>query len=314
MMSQTLDQWFAQFLREREFLRNLRPASLRWHRLSWHSLLRSVHPPPLVPADLSRATLETFVYALRQRSVRPITVNNRLRSVHTFFRWLHEQGALPTLLRLRPLKVEQRVVPTLVPATIQAMVRFRPPALPPAPSRADRSPLHGQKAFALWRIQALACTLLDTGCRVQELLDAAVEDLDMNDLLLTVVGKGDRQRRVPFSPELRKLLYRYLQQRAALNLPPGRLFPEYGGGPWTQRNALRSFYLWQQRLGLPTTVGFHRLRHTFATEYLRRGGDLVRLSRSLGHQQVSTTMHYLHLVTDDLSREHTRISLLTRWH
>jgi len=87
------------------------------------------------------------------------------------------------------------------------------------------------------------------------------------------------------------------------------MFPAHGGGAWDQRNALRSFYDLQKKLRLPR-VGFHRLRHTFATEYLRRGGDVVRLSRTLGHTQITTTMRYLHLVTDDLSTEHAKVSVL----
>ena len=75
------------------------------------------------------------------------------------------------------------------------------------------SPRKEQKNFAWWRIHALGCVLLDTGCRVQELLDARVPDFDLYDLLVTVVGKGDKQRRIPFSVELRRILFRYLQQR-----------------------------------------------------------------------------------------------------
>ena len=87
------------------------------------------------------------------------------------------------------------------------------------------------------------------------------------------------------------------------------MFPDHEGGPWDQRNALRSFYALQNRVGLKR-VGFHRLRHTFATEYLRRGGDVVRLSRTLGHTQITTTMRYLHLLTEDLSADHAKISIV----
>jgi integrase/recombinase XerD len=86
-------------------------------------------------------------------------------------------------------------------------------------------------------------------------------------------------------------------------------FPAHSGGVWDQRNALRPFYDLQKKLGVPR-IGFHKLRHTFATEYLRRGGDVVRLSRTLGHTQITTTMRYLHLVTDDFSQEHARVGML----
>jgi integrase/recombinase XerD len=58
--------------------------------------------------------------------------------------------------------------------------------------------------------------------------------------------------------------------------------------------------------------GWHRLRHTFATNYLRQGGDIVRLSMVLGHTQITTTQRYLHLLTADLSASHQKVSILSR--
>jgi integrase len=66
-----------------------------------------------------------------------------------------------------------------------------------------------------------------------------------------------------------------------------------------------------RKLGLPQS-GFHLLRHTFATQYLRAGGDVVRLSIILGHSEVSTTMKYLHLLTEDLQRPRQSLSILNR--
>jgi integrase/recombinase XerD len=78
------------------------------------------------------------------------------------------------------------------------------------------------------------------------------------------------------------------------------VFPSREGTRWGQRNSLRGLHLLERRLQLPV-VGWHRLRHTFATNYLRQGGDIVRLSTVLGHTQISTTQRYLHLLTKDLS-------------
>ena len=78
-----------------------------------------------------------------------------------------------------------------------------------------------------------------------------------------------------------------------------------------QRNALRAHYALLRRLEIPKS-GFHRLRHTFATSYLQNGGDVVRLSRVLGHSQITTTMRYLHLVTTDLQKPHQQLSILNR--
>ena len=84
-----------------------------------------------------------------------------------------------------------------------------------------------------------------------------------------------------------------------------------GGTRWEQRNSSASLYLMHRKLGLPM-FGWHRLRHTFATNYLRQGGDIVRLSMVLGHTQITTTQRYLHLLTEDLSASHQKVSILNR--
>ena len=131
-----------------------------------------------------------------------------------------------------------------------------------------------------------------------ELLTARTSDFDFSNLLLTVVGKGRKQRKVPFGIELRKLLYRFDKVKERAEVRSELMFPAREGGKWELRNARRSYYCLLKTLGLSQS-GFHLLRHTFATEYLRNGGDVVRLSRILGHSEISTTMKYLHLLTED---------------
>ena len=89
------------------------------------------------------------------------------------------------------------------------------------------------------------------------------------------------------------------------------VFPTRGGAKLNQRNALRAHHILLKRLAIPKS-GFHRLRHTFATSYLQNGGEVVRLSRVLGHTQITTTMRYLHLMTADLQEPHQQLSILNR--
>jgi len=153
--------------------------------------------------------------------------------------------------------------------------------------------------FDQWRLQALISLMLDTGVRIEEALTLRIGDMDLDNLLLTVYGKGRKERRVPFSFELRKVLFRYGQIRAKACPQSDLLFPSRRQTRWDQRNSLRGLHLRQDKLGLPR-FGWHRLRHTFAINYLRSGGEVVRLSRVLGHSQISTTMRYVHLMTEDL--------------
>src|SRR6185503_13769473 len=130
-------------------------------------------------------------------------------------------------------------------------------------------------------------------------------------LILKVFGKGQKERLVPFSPELRTRLSRFAQLKEKKGIQAPFVFGGFRRTRWEKRNSSTSLYLMEQKLGLPT-FGWHRLRHTFATNYLRHGGDIVRLSMVLGHTQITTTQRYLHLLTEDLSASHQKVSILNR--
>ena len=289
-------QLFEQFLRERTYIQNVTPKTLNWYQSAWKAFIASQAPvaerPPSA-ALIGKADLQQFVVILRERGVKPVTCNTWVRALNAFCRWLHEQGEVPDRVKLRPQRLEKRIISTHNEAILRAMLKFKP------------------KDFAQWRVYTLVSTILDTGCRIEELLIARVIDFDFDKMLLTVYGKGRKERRVPFGIELRKVLFRFGQVKERAGVRSELMFPAREGGRWEQRNALRSYYCLLKRLGLPRS-GFHRLRHTFATQYLRHGGDVVRLSIILGHSEVSTTMKYLHLLTEDLQRPHQSLSILNR--
>jgi integrase/recombinase XerD len=167
------------------------------------------------------------------------------------------------------------------------------------------------RTFYQWRLHVAVLVALDAGLRQAEILNLHRADVDFDNLLLRVMGKGRKERLVPFSPELRRWLYRFDQFRAKKGWRYERLFTSPVGVRWEKRNSTTSLHLLLDHLGLPK-FGWLRLRHTFATNYLRQGGDIVRLSMVLGHSQITTTQRYLHLVTGDLSVGHQRVSILNR--
>jgi integrase/recombinase XerD len=184
-----LDQLFQQFRLERTYLKNVTPKTIIWYESAWKAFgathRQGASDSPLV----SRSDLQHFVVSLRGRGVKPMTCNTWLRALNAFCRWLHEEGELPALVKLAPQRLEKRLLCTHDEAALRSILRFRP------------------KHFSQWRVHALVSTILDTGCRIDELLTARVSDFSLDNLLLTVVGKGRKERRVPFSTELRKVLF-----------------------------------------------------------------------------------------------------------
>jgi integrase/recombinase XerD len=222
-----LDQLFDQFLRERTYIYNVTAKTRDWYQSAWHAFKQS---QTLTPTEITKADLLAFVVHLRERGVKPVSCNTWLRAMNAFCRWLHEQGEASTLVKLRPQGLEKRIIRTHDEAALRVVLAYRP------------------KTFDHWRIHAPILVILDTGCRITELLTAAIKDFDFDNLLLTVYGKGRKERRVPMSIDLRKILFRWGQVKERAEVRSPLMFPTRDGGRWHQRNALRSYYCLTKRL------------------------------------------------------------------
>lgn len=142
---------------------------------------------------------------------------------------------------------------------------------------------------------AILSLMARAGLRVSEVVGLGVEDVRLNDRsgwVLIRRGKGLKERRVPLSLEARKGPAAYLEVRPAW---AGKaLFVSRGGERLTARDVQRLVATAARRAGLGRRVTPHLLRHTFATRFLRSGGDLATLQAVLGHSSLATTARYLH--------------------
>ena len=164
------------------------------------------------------------------------------------------------------------------------------------------------------RLHLLISVLLDIGARIDEVLSLRWVDVDFDNLLVLVHGKGRKDRRVPMSLELRKRLFQYqrrVQDENQRDVSSDLVFGTRGGTKQQRRNVLRDVKNRCRELGFePPARTLHAFRHTFATNYLRRGGNVFLLQRALGHSSLEMTRRYAHLQTSDLSAVHERLTLL----
>jgi len=138
-----------------------------------------------------------------------------------------------------------------------------------------------------------------------------MREIDFENLLVTLDGKGRKQRVAPFSSELRKSMFRYC--REANRTPDCLLFANRTQTKLGRRNVLRDVKLRCKRLGFaPPARTLHAFRHTFAVNYLRRGLSVFHLQKVLGHSTLEMTRRYATLVIADLQAVHERVSLLSR--
>jgi len=155
------------------------------------------------------------------------------------------------------------------------------------------------------RDRAILSVLLDTGLRANELCSLERRDVHLtpdDGYLLVRKGKGRRQREVPLGKKARLALHRYLRSHEHEAVFPGK-----GAAPLTPSGINQALYALYDRAGRQhfqgLKLGAHLYRHTFAVNYLAAGGDVYKLSRILGHSQITTTEGYLRAFTARQIRE-----------
>ena len=266
----------AQFIKERQYLSNVSPATVEWYKQS----LRWLGTESPTADDL-----KAFVIRMREHGLKPTACNNRIRAVNAYLKWAGSPH------RASKLKEPQYILPTFTTAQVKLMLNWKP------------------SNFYQRRLHLLVLILLDTGCRISEALDVHVSDCDLDNLLLTLAGKGQKQRKVPFSFELRRHLFRYT--RDFCPHPYMMVLGTRKGCRLDRHVMARDAKLLCKRLGFdPPVRTLHAFRHTFAVNYLRRGGGVFHLQKVLGHSSLEMTRRYANLMTEDLQAIHQRVSLL----
>ena len=235
------------------------------------------------PSSVGGDDVRDYVFHLGDLGLAPTSVRRAQSALRTYFGFLLEEGALerdPTE-GLQSPRVG-RPLPNVLDATDVA-------ALLEAP-RLD-SPVH-------WRDRAILEFLYATGVRVSELVGLRVTNLDLEEGLCTVFGKGSKERMVPLGRPACVALSRYLREvRPALEKGQGgaRVFLNQRGRPLTRASVWKIVKAAARLAGIERKVSPHVLRHTFATHLLEGGADLVAVQELLGHADISTTQIYTHL-------------------
>ncbi len=265
-----LDELFERFLKEKTFLAGVSPKTIRSYRQALNAYKR-VCPDSLPTKD----SLRDFVIGMREAGLSPGGCNVYIRSINSFLAWLYEAGKISEPLRMKQLPQPKKVVKVFSEAHVQALIRFKP------------------KSRYEWRLYALLCLLIDTGARIDEGLTCLVSNVDLDQLIVKVRGKGDKERLLPISVEMRKILWVYLT-RHRFKVPSDYLFPTRDGNKLEYHNTLRDIKELCGRLGIEgVRLSPHGFRHFFSCNFMKRGGDIYRLSRLLGHTSVRTTEIYL---------------------
>jgi len=237
---------------------------------------------------LDTLAVRSYLAALHRAKLSNRSISRHLSTLRSFFRWACREGHLSA----SPAKgLPSPRVPKTLPRAL---------TLPDTERLLDADE---EEAVAPERERALFELLYATGLRVSEAAGLDLEDVDFSSRLVRVIGKGRRERIVPFGEAAEEALRAYLPSRAALR-HRGRerehgaeepLFVNARGGRLTSRSMARLLKRRLRAAGLPEEISPHALRHTFATHLLQAGADLRAIQELLGHASLSTTQKYTHL-------------------
>ena len=243
--------------------------------------------------DQTPTTLRIQQYlAARLGQVSTATVNTERKALVSFFHYLHEEGLWPTnpMERIKAIKVHHKE--RQVPSTegIQKLLTVR-----------------CYRDVDTLKFLTMLTLLLDTGLRIREACGIRRADINFERREITVLGKGGKERRVPFSPYTAGVLEACL----AHSEDSCWLFPWRwdGNGCWNVGCFQKMLRRACEKLGIkPITP--HQLRHYFATYSLRAGAKIEVISKILGHSGVDTTMVYRHIDLGEVHQEHAQFGPL----
>lgn len=253
--------------------------------------------------DLDRESLRGWLAQRHQRGLARSSVSRGIASVHTFCRWAVDSGRLshdPAASLKGPKKGQH--LPEAVNATALSDMLDALAETAQQPAEDDR-----QVALAA-RDWALVEMLYATGARISEVVNLNSSDIDRSSGVITVTGKGSKQRRVPYGERAGQALELWRRRRevVATEKSGEAIFLGARGGRIDARVARRTVAEALRTVPDTHASGPHSLRHSAATHLLDGGADLRSVQELLGHSTVATTQIYTHVSVERLKKAYAQ--------
>jgi integrase/recombinase XerC len=271
------------FLRHLAVEKNASPHTLRSYRSDLADFEKHLVARSLTPATADVRAVRGWLAALHGRGLDPASVARKLAAVRSFYRFLVRRGVVDRhpARELRGPRLTRKLVGFLPIDEAAALVGA------------------GAVGAARARDVAILELLYATGLRVSELASLDLDAIDRESRTVRVLGKGRKERIVPYGAAAAQALDAHLGPPAAAR---GPLFTNTRGGRLGVRSIRTIVGRAARAAGLTRRVSPHTLRHTFATHLLDAGADLRVIQELLGHSRLSTTQRYTHVGADQLMK------------
>lgn len=270
--------------------RNLSPNTIEAYRNDLAHLEAFMMRNDLKLENVTLEQLHTFAASLHEYGITPRSQARVLSGVRSFFRFLMLDGVVesdPTELLEWPSLPEH--LPVVL--TLEEIDRIE--------DSIDLSKAEGARNRAIIEV------LFSCGLRVSELVNMKLSDLYLEDRVLLVRGKGNKERLVPVSNKAIADLKRWFFDRNLMKIKPGEddyVFLNRRGAHLTRTMILIMVKRQAEEAGIKKTISPHTFRHSFATALLQGGADLRSIQAMLGHEKIDTTLVYTHISNEQLRK------------
>jgi integrase/recombinase XerD len=247
-------------------------------------------------AQTDTRDIQAYIHSLSVEGLAAASRARKLSSVRQLFKFLAAENVLAAdpAEGISGPKRERPLPRTLSVAEVDRLIT------------AAANAIEGQEGRALFRAARFHCLLemlYATGMRVSELVSLPRTVLRADPRVLTIKGKGGRERLVPLNPAARAALDRYLAVAGRFDNSPWLFSSKSAEGHVTRQGFALDLKTCAQQAGLdPERVSPHVLRHAFASHLLDRGADLRAVQQLLGHADISTTEIYTHVLEERLKK------------
>jgi integrase/recombinase XerD len=277
---------------------NLSAGTCEWYAIMirlWNRFLEAqgVTKAKEVTPNVVRAYLED----MRARKQASGYLCRTYGGLRCFFGFLNREGLIPEnpFLLVEKPRMEKKLIRPLSKEQIRTLLGGL-----------------NQKHFGSHSAWTLMVLILDTGLRISEAISLSIDEIDFQGGVLRVMGKGNKERQVPFGTTSKQALWNYIARRG--EIPDQRtLFVNRFGGKLCRLTMLKKITYLGRRVNIKgVRVSPHTLRHTFAVNYIKNGGDAFSLQRILGHSSLDMVKLYVSLADQDVTTMHRMFSPMDR--
>lgn len=276
--------------------RNLRQGTITHYRQSYMQFYKYFDPKMPIE-DIDDNTYKNYVLYLKSTLTNDVSINAYLRDFITTIHFFMNEGYIQHF-KMQAVKVDKRPVETYSEHELKLLLR---------------KPNIKKCSFTEYQCWVMTNFLFSTGVRQRSLMHIQVKDIDFtNNVVHVNVTKNRKPLIVPLNQTMTNILAEYLKLRQH-KTDDDYLFCNVFGQQLVKSTCYHMLYNYNKQRGVQTT-GIHRYRHTFAKQWILNGGNVVSLSKLLGHSSLQITQNYIHLLVSDVAKQVNEINVLDKFY